>query len=140
MAEIIAAALPLPLRPDTLLTPVGAAPWRRLRRGLDPAAEIAIALGTLVGLQAAPSLLIRRRSPPQRGRGREERLASPPSFAARPSAAHVAWPVLLIDDVLTTGGTLLACADALEAAGLTVAGGACFAWTPPPSATVDRSP
>lgn len=140
MAELVAAALPLPLPPETLLAPVGAAPWRRLRRGLDPAAEIAIALAALVGLETAPALLIRRRSTPQRGRGREERLASPPTFTARPSPAHAARPVLLIDDVLTTGGTLIACADALEAAGLTVAGSACFAWTPPPSASVDRSP
>jgi predicted amidophosphoribosyltransferase len=133
MADYVASSLPLPLPDRTLLAPVGASPWRRLKRGLDPATELALALASLLDLEAAPSLLTRRGGAPQRGRGREERLRSPPSFEAHRTRLAPPGPVLLIDDVVTTGGTLLACAGALEAAGMHVAGAACFAWTPPPA-------
>jgi predicted amidophosphoribosyltransferase len=132
MAELIAAALRLPLPQGTILAPVGAAPWRQLRRGLDPAAEVALALGALTDVDVAPSLLTRRGHAPQRGRGRQERLRSPPEFAAKPERIGASGSVLLIDDVVTTGGTLTSSAAALERAGIAVAGAACFAWTPPP--------
>jgi predicted amidophosphoribosyltransferase len=131
MAEYIAAALTSP-PPNAVLVPVGASRWRHLQRGLDPAAELALALASLLDLDAAPALLTRRRGTrPQRGRSREERLASPPSFRAETALTVPPGPALLIDDVVTTGGTLLASADALQSAGRTVAGALCFAWTPP---------
>jgi len=95
--------------------PVPAAPMRARRRGFDPAWELTAALAGLTGIEARP-VLRRRDRRHQRGRSRAERLASPPRV-------HVAGPVpvqvLLIDDVVTTGATIDACARALRSAGST---------------------
>lgn len=111
-AERLAAAKPGPVGS---LVPVPASPLRRRWRGFDSAAEIALALGRLTGTPVA-AVLRRRDRGAQRGRPRSERLAHPPAVesAARPPCAAT-----LIDDVVTTGATLSACASALRAGGCT---------------------
>jgi ComF family protein len=95
------------------LVPVPPAPGRRRRRGFDPAEEIAAALARRTGL-AVSRCLRRANGPRQVGRPRRERLASPPRVRATRPAPPKA---LLVDDVVTTGATLMACATALRAAG-----------------------
>lgn len=134
-ADLIAAELPsLPggagEAGGPCLVPVPAAPRRRRSRGFDPAELIAAALGERLGL-AAVRLLRRTDCGRQRGRGRAERLARRPRFEA---LARVCGPVILVDDVVTTGATLGACATALAAAGGQVLGAVAFAQTPPPGA------
>jgi predicted amidophosphoribosyltransferase len=95
------------------VAPVPAAPPRRRRRGFDPAGEFAAALAERLDVPLTPCLA-RRGSGHQVGRRRAERIRHPPrieSIAASPRS------VLLVDDVLTTGATLTACATALRAAG-----------------------
>jgi predicted amidophosphoribosyltransferase len=95
------------------IVPVPAAPPRMRRRGFDPAGELAAALAER--LDAPLEFCLERRgSGRQVGRRRAERVGHPPRIRACGAAPRSA---LLIDDVLTTGATLTACARALRAAG-----------------------
>jgi predicted amidophosphoribosyltransferase len=98
---------------EGVIVPVPGAPIRSLRRGFDPAAELAIALAGCTG-STVSACLRRRDLRRQRGRPRRTRLAAPPAVVA---GGPVPPAALLDDDVVTTGATIDACAGALRAAG-----------------------
>lgn len=112
MAERIEWLAPAHMLSGTIV-PVPPALPRLRRRGFDPAGELA---GALAERLDAPldSCLERRGGGRQVGRRRAERVGHPPRISATGAAPRSA---LLIDDVLTTGATLTACARALRAAG-----------------------
>jgi predicted amidophosphoribosyltransferase len=116
VADLMAARIHW-LAPGHLLSgsvvPVPPAPPRLRRRGFDPAGELAAALAERLGAPLAPCLA-RRGGRRQVGRGRAERVAHPPRVR---TVGEVPRSVLLVDDVLTTGSTLTACAKVLRAAG-----------------------
>jgi predicted amidophosphoribosyltransferase len=112
MADRIHWLAPADLLSGTIV-PVPTAPLRSMRRGFDPAGEIGAALADRLGVPLQPCLL-RKGGGRQVGRRRAQRIGHPPEIEAR---AEVPRSVLLIDDVLTTGATLSACARALRSAG-----------------------
>jgi predicted amidophosphoribosyltransferase len=105
------------------VVPTPAAPSRLLRRGFDPAEQIATRLAELTGLPLWNGLA-RADGPRQVGRSRAARLAKPPRVRAVSAVPAVA---LLVDDVQTTGATLRACAQALREAGSTQVSAVTFA-------------
>lgn len=112
MADRIHWLAPADLLSGTVV-PVPTSPLRTRARGFDPAAELALALAEEAGLPLQPCLA-RRGLGRQRGRRRAERVGHPPAIRA---SGPVPRSALLVDDVLTTGATLSACARALRGSG-----------------------
>ena len=110
------------LPPGGRLIPVPLHQQRLAARGFNQAALIAGHLARLSGRSALP-LALRRRHDTRRqaSLGRADRLENlRGAFHSRASSTPA--PVILVDDVVTTGATLSACVEALEEAGNMVVG------------------
>ncbi|OVZ55661.1 hypothetical protein CDO44_25245 [Pigmentiphaga sp. NML080357] len=107
----------LPLAPATVLVPIPASTASLRRRGFNPAAEIARALGRDLELPVRRDLLRRdREQAKQSSLGRlGRRQAAQNLYASSPRARGL--HIGLVDDVMTTGSTMHAAAAALRAAG-----------------------
>src|SRR4029453_14132474 len=91
--------------------------FRRFRRGFNQAELLARHLGNRIGLDFFPPLIRRIATKPQKG-DRAERQAAMRSAFFVPSPSSVEGrDLLLVDDVLTTGATVGACAQTLVDAG-----------------------
>jgi ComF family protein len=103
-----------------LLVPVPIHPERRRERGFNQAALLAQEAGRALRLPVVEALARGQATDAQYGLGRGARQRNVGrAFALRPAAAnriHSRW-VILIDDVVTTGATLAACAVVLVEAG-----------------------
>jgi ComF family protein len=134
-ADAVAEALALraadraPRPAPALIVPVPLHRARLAARGFNPAAQLAAALARARGVPCAPAALHRvRDTPSQTGLSRAARRRNVRgAFAAvRPFPARV-W---LVDDVMTTGATLAAAAQAARRAGAREIVGLAAARTP----------
>jgi predicted amidophosphoribosyltransferase len=112
-----------------VLVPVPSAPATVRARGHDHALRLAQAAGRAARLPVAPVLQHRRPVSDQAGLGAAARAANlAGAFGA--VGGLTGRPVIVVDDVVTTGATLLEAARALATAGARVHGLAVVAATP----------
>jgi predicted amidophosphoribosyltransferase len=110
------------LMPETLIVPIPLH-WRRIvKRRYNQSALLARALAHETGLQCCPDFLRRTKSTKSLdGMGRDQRYAmleSAISVHPKRSPLGQGRPVLLVDDVMTSGATFTAATEACKAAGV----------------------
>jgi ComF family protein len=116
-----------PLEADVVV-PVPLAPARMRQRGFNQATLLAEQIAPLVDAPVVANALEREGRPAQQTLGAAERLINlRGSFTCRRPDEIEGRRVLLIDDVVTTGATLSACADTLAAVGARRVGALAFA-------------
>lgn len=118
IAEQIAVAMQhLDIPPSALLVPVVTAPQRVRQRGYDQAVLIAQSFSRRTCLPVTKAL-IRQNAVRQLGASRVQRITQAHNLYALHKPERVAGRrIVLIDDVVTTGATLQAAAQALYGAG-----------------------
>lgn len=112
-----------------LLVPVPLHPSRLIKRRYNQAALLARALAKITPTTFAPDILFRTRRTESQGgfnaRARAENVRG--AFSVRNGDKIEGRHVILIDDVLTTGATLEACARILKRSGAARVDGICLA-------------
>jgi len=137
LADLLAAAatqidLP-PWWSHAVLVPIPSTQPALLKRGFNPAAELARQLAKRLKLPVRPDWLLRHPAahtqPPQKQLSRDARLWMQQRAYVCPLALNAAH-VLLVDDVMTTGATLHSAANVLLDAGAARVWGLVAARTP----------
>jgi predicted amidophosphoribosyltransferase len=119
LAGLAAAATsgPRSLAPDSLVIALPAHRARTRQRGVDHSARIARSFAQALGFDLASGLLLRHRDTrPQVGLSLLERRQNV-AGAFRGGGDFHGRPVILVDDVMTTGASASSAAEALKAAG-----------------------
>jgi ComF family protein len=118
---MVRAAAPI-LQSGMIAAPIPLHWFRLLRRRANQSALLSARVARVAGLDHIPDLLQRTRATSsQDGKGRDARFRNI-AGAIRPHPGRIARAlgrhVLLVDDVMTSGATLAAAADALKGAGV----------------------
>jgi ComF family protein len=130
MAAQIAATAPPGTLSGAVLVPVPLHPARRRRRGYNQAELLVSALAARTGSGVSDCLERTGPDATQVGRGRAQRARAIAGAVTLRQAAPLPGKALLVDDVVTTGATLAACARALTAAGARSVRAIAYARTP----------
>lgn len=114
------AARPL-IRPGMVVVPVPVHPWRLLKRKYNQSELLASRVASVFQLPCRPAVLHRtRHTEGQDHKGVSDRFANVAGSIAvsrRDRSRIEGLPILLVDDVMTSGATLAQAAEALRAAG-----------------------
>lgn len=113
LASIVAPCVP----DDAVLVPLPSHASRTKVRGYDPVLVLALAVGRLRGLQVLPCLTKLTTTIQHDVKTRQDRLAAAKGAYYCRDRLDATTHYVLIDDICTTGGTLMAAADALYQAG-----------------------
>jgi predicted amidophosphoribosyltransferase len=109
------------LKPNMLIVPIPLHWIRMLKRRYNQSAVLALALAEEVELSCCPDVLQRTKSTPSlEGMGKDARFSVlRGAISVHPKRKHrvVGRPVLLIDDVMTSGATFAAATQACLGAG-----------------------
>lgn len=105
---------------DALLAPIPLHSRRERTRGFNQSALLARAVAARTGRPVSDHLLVRRRTTSQQAKlNRDARLRNlRGAFAMAKTLEKLPRSVMLVDDVVTTGATLEACARTLKTAGV----------------------
>ena len=108
-----------------VLVPVPIHPKRKLQRGYNQAERLAAGLGEVWGVAVDGAGLIRKKHGASltgsNRQGRSQALKQTYGFNNKKNRSNMS-PVILVDDVLTTGATLRECREILELSGRVVLG------------------
>ena len=100
-----------------LVVPVPMALKKLLRRGYNQALEIADTIGAAAGIEVGEYLTAKSHTTQTRKHAEERERNVREVYAAIPEAAELGGcHILVVDDVITTGATILACCAALHRA------------------------
>lgn len=103
---------------DRVIVPVPMHASRLRHRGYDQVALLAATAAAVSGDEVVSALIRVRATPRQVGLGADERRANvAAAFAVRDPVAIAGRAVVLVDDVVTTGATIGACAETLRDGG-----------------------
>ncbi|MBM3375531.1 MAG: ComF family protein [Betaproteobacteria bacterium] len=119
---------------DLLLVPMAPDPKRLATRGFHLPALLAKALGRHWRIPVRRGGLTKTRSTPEQARRtRAERQQTEPGLIVwSPPRQNPLAPVILVDDVMTTGATLRSAAQAINEGGSPVLGAVVLAYVPAP--------
>lgn len=113
-AKLLVERINFKVKDFDVVVPVPTSPSRIRQRGFDHAKELAKCMSKLLNIESS-SILYRLNSDRQVGQNREKRLTQ--AKKQFNFSQHAPESVLLVDDVITTGATIAACASLLRAAG-----------------------
>jgi ComF family protein len=111
------AALRVRVAPSSLLVPIPLGPRRARQRGFNQAGALAAALAGRWGCPVTEGLIRVRNTRPQVGQSRSDREANLVGAFEWVRTGLAGRPVVVVDDVCTTGSTIKAAATALKRAG-----------------------